>query len=357
MFVLASCVDLYVLNPLIQGSLNNVVLLRLLRMAKVIRAVRIVRTLRLFSGLRVLVRACSSFLPSLCWSMILLWNLMMLFGLILGNLLQDFIADESADYAMRLWVWRHYGTARRSIYTMFEVTFAGNWPVYARPLFDHVSDWYTIFFIIYVTLVVFAVIRVITAIFLKDTFDAANSDADMMVQERKQKMESYVKKLEDIFFAADVSGDGVISEQELMDLLQDTHVIRYLEALDLEVHQGTALFHLLDDGDGEITYQEFIDGILRFKGPARSIDLIAMQLDCKQMHKDIRSLMAGLEESKVVHQGKLHRHARMQARKRTADLAKLSAGLMSAPSEGQFSGDSSTKLPYFEPLGESYKRV
>eukprot|EP00931_Biecheleriopsis_adriatica_P060159 TRINITY_DN36114_c0_g1_i1.p1 TRINITY_DN36114_c0_g1~~TRINITY_DN36114_c0_g1_i1.p1 ORF type:complete len:610 (+),score=102.00 TRINITY_DN36114_c0_g1_i1:25-1854(+) len=331
MLVLISCIDLYILTPIIKGSVNNVVLLRLLRLAKLVRAVRIIRTLRLFRGLRVLVKACTSFLPSLCWAMVLLWILMMLFGLMIGNLLQDFIADETQDYDMRLWVWRHYGTARRSIYTMYEITFAGNWPTYARPLLEHVNPWYTVFFIMYITLVVFAVIRVITAIFLKDTLDAANGDAQMMVQDRMHKTAAYVKNLEDIFHAADVSGDGLISEQELLDLLGDKGVVTYLEALDLEVHQGTALFHLLDDGDGQITYDEFIDGILRFKGPARSIDLIAMQLDCQKMHKDLRSLItcledrsliAGLEETKVLHK----RERSKEARRRTQDLRLLAEG-------------------------------
>eukprot|EP00913_Durusdinium_trenchii_P011838 g11120.t1 len=50
----------------------NLQLLRLLRLAKLVRAIRIMRTLRLFRGLRLLVHACFSFLPSLAWSMALL---------------------------------------------------------------------------------------------------------------------------------------------------------------------------------------------------------------------------------------------------------------------------------------------
>ena len=38
-----------------------------------------------------------------------------------------------------------------------------------------------IFFLVYVTIIVFAVIRVISAIFLKDTLDAAQNDAENLV--------------------------------------------------------------------------------------------------------------------------------------------------------------------------------
>ena len=39
-----------------------------------------------------------------------------------------------------------------------------------------------------------------------------------------------------------------------------------------DVHESTALFHILDDGDGGVTLDEFIDGMVRCKGPARAID-------------------------------------------------------------------------------------
>ncbi|OLQ11543.1 hypothetical protein AK812_SmicGene4597 [Symbiodinium microadriaticum] len=45
----------------------------------------------------------------------------------LENLLQDPIADEAMQ-----WLWSRYGTAYRSTYTLFEITFAGNWPTFDR---------------------------------------------------------------------------------------------------------------------------------------------------------------------------------------------------------------------------------
>ena len=47
--------------------------------------------LRFFRGLRMLVKACYCFLPSLAWSMVLLLVFMWMATLVLGNLLQDFI--------------------------------------------------------------------------------------------------------------------------------------------------------------------------------------------------------------------------------------------------------------------------
>lgn len=44
-----------------------------------------------------------------------------------------------------------------------------------------------------------------------------------------------------------------------------------------------AIFHLLADGDGEITYDEFITGVSRLKGQARAVDLIALQIDAQKI--------------------------------------------------------------------------
>ncbi|CAE7794000.1 Catsper1 [Symbiodinium sp. CCMP2456] len=109
--------DLYVFTPL-AGYSHNIELLRVLRLAKMVRAIRIMRTLRLFQGLRLLVQACSSFLPSLAWSMILLAVCMIVGGLVMGNLLQEFIKNEHEDVEARLWIWTYYGTAYRAMYTM-----------------------------------------------------------------------------------------------------------------------------------------------------------------------------------------------------------------------------------------------
>ncbi|CAE7500791.1 Scn11a, partial [Symbiodinium pilosum] len=261
------------------GASKSIVVLRLVRALKSLRAVRMVRSLRFFQGLRVLVKACQCFLPSLCWAMVLLLIFMSMGALMMGNLLQDFVASEDMDFEDRKWVWMRYGTAYRAMYTLFEITFAGNWPTSARPVLEKVSQFYVFFFVPYITLVVFAVIRVISAVFLKDTLDAAQNDAEQLVVDRLRKKAQYVAKLESIFMAIDETGDGIISEERLNLILQNPKVAAYLETLELDLHEGVALFHLLDNGDGEVTLDEFIDGIMRCKGPARAIDQVAMHAD------------------------------------------------------------------------------
>lgn len=129
---------------------------------------------------------------------------------------------------------------------------------------------------------------------MKDTSDAAQNDAEQLVIDRLRLKEQYVNKLEGIFRAIDDSGNGLISEERLSYILSNPKVAAYFQTLDLDVHEGAALFHLLDNGDGEVTLDEFIDGIMRCKGPARAIDQVAMHAEIKNLDTKVTKLFKKL---------------------------------------------------------------
>jgi len=255
--------------------------------------------------------------------MVLLGLCITMGGLTMGTLLQDFIMDENKPMSDRLWVWLHYGTAYRSMYTLYEVTFAGSWPTYARPVLENVSHVYVLFFLLYITFIVFAVIRVISAVFLSQTLEAASSDAEMMIQDRLTKKAKFVQKLEGVFQAMDESGDGLLSEEEMSDLLEDKKVQAYLESLEVAVPESKALFRMLQNGDGQVTYEDFIEGILRCKGPARAMDQIVIQAELRFLKTSLEQLAVSLEDAKVIRGSKCRARQRKPTRTRLADLGTL----------------------------------
>jgi len=216
-------------------------------------------------------------------------------GILMVQFLEGFLRDEGEDYDVRMWVWMYYGSALRATYTLFEVTMSGCWPNYVRPLIEKVSPLYGVFFVVYVALVVFAVIRIITAIFLRETLQSATQDADELAQEQLKKKLNLANKLRVFFEEADQSGDGTISELELETILKHTKVRGWLQGLGLEIYDTKVLFHLLDDGDGQITADEFLNGVTRLKGYSRAIDVITIQHDMEKIKKQLSALQQGLE--------------------------------------------------------------
>ena len=49
------------------------------------------------------------------------------------------------------------------MYSLFELTFSGSWPSQTRPLIEKVHAGLVFFFLVYITIVAFGIIRVITA--------------------------------------------------------------------------------------------------------------------------------------------------------------------------------------------------
>eukprot|EP00438_Fugacium_kawagutii_P018245 Skav231327 [mRNA] locus=scaffold819:59420:59725:- [translate_table: standard] len=77
----------------------------------------------------------------------------------------------------------------------------------------------------------------------------------------------------------------MIRQEQLAHVLTLPNVHAHLETLDVDVQESAALFNLLDDGDGAVTRDEFINGIIHCKGQARAIDQLIMLSEMRQLAK------------------------------------------------------------------------
>merc|ERR1711976_798173 len=103
---------------------------------------------------------------------------------------------------------------------------------------------------------------------------AASEDEDMMVMDKMKEKEKYAAKLNRFFAEADKDGDGTLDRGEFDQMIADPKISTWLTVLGLELFEVTGLFNILDDGDGRISYDEFVGGCLRLKGSARAIDSV-----------------------------------------------------------------------------------
>lgn len=199
--------------------------------------------------------------------------------------------DGTLSLSERVWLYDHYGDSLRAIYTLFEITLAGCWPSYLRPLIEKVSGWYVIFVFIYVSVVVFALTRIISALFLKETLQIASNDAVAQANEQQKSKRIYVNKMRKLFEAVNAGGTGSISLDQFNHMLTNPDVVVVLKSLDFEVHDAQNLFHMLDvNMAGEITFDDFIKGMTRMKGPARSVDLVTLMGASDRMFSKLLSV-------------------------------------------------------------------
>jgi len=282
--VVFTCLDLYVISPFLTGeSGSDLTVIRAARFLRLLRAMRVVRTFEIFSKLRVLFATVAASFYALMWSMVLLFITMLMAALVLTQFVRPYIDDGGMDDDIVRWMYMHYGTAGRSLWTMFEATFSGGWPNYCRRLVEEVSSMFAWFFAAYVSMVVFAMTRIITALFLKDTLEVASNDAEMMIHEKMREKKRFAAKLLDVFNVADTSGDGRLTWDEFLKFFDDPKIRSYMSTLELDPQECERLFHMLDDGDGCVTADEFVKGAVRLKGSARSQDVISMMRDVNKL--------------------------------------------------------------------------
>lgn len=297
--VLVNAVELCVLpfTPLrdsdFQDNVGNAKVMKLIRITRVLR---VVRTSRIFGQLRMLLATTIASMGAFFWSILLLFIFQVSFSLIISQLIHSAIVDRANNLQTREWLNVRYGSFFKSLYTMFEITYSGGWPSLVRRVIEDISPWYAILFLLYITFVVFAVIRVITALFIKETLACAANDAEIAMEEKRKTAEVFQTKLEMLFESMDVDADGLLSQDEVHEALSNPLVVRYLSTLELHMKDVEFIYKLLDDGDGMLTIKEFCHGLSRLKGVAQSHDVVLLLHEQHTLKAFCHEIYAKLEE-------------------------------------------------------------
>ncbi|CAK9064267.1 unnamed protein product, partial [Durusdinium trenchii] len=238
----------------------NPMLFRLLRIGKLVRAVRMVHMTNMLASLQLLVKCISASLNMLFWSFCLLVFFQCVAGLMISTLCRDFINDPTQDSQMREEVFLYYGTFTRTFLTMFEILFA-NWGPSCRILVESISEWFTLFFLLYRCVLGFAVLNVVNSVFVQQTMKTASSDEELAFKQKEKDVAQYMRKVKKLFQTMDASGDGSINLEEFSKLVKSPKLKFWMSQLELEYHDLLSLFEFLDNGDGEITRLNLTMGI------------------------------------------------------------------------------------------------
>lgn len=211
-------------------------------------------------------------------------------GMILATLCQDFVQDTARDPKIREEVFRYYGTFTRTFLSMFEILFA-NWSPPCRILVENVNEWFSVFFLIYRCVLGFAVINVVNSVFVQQTMKTASSDEDLAFRQKQKDIAAYTRKVRKLFQTMDQSGDGTLNLEEFAKLVTNPKLKFWMSQLELEYHDLMSLFEFLDNGDGEITLSEFIEGAAKLRGQAKALDIWRTETKVEVLFEEVLSML------------------------------------------------------------------
>merc|ERR1711974_425686 len=128
--------------------------------------------------------------------------------------------------------------------------------------------------IFYMGFMVFAMLNIVTAFFVESTLKFAAEDTKVHIS----------KKLWEIFQNEDVDSEDMLITKEMFEEKWGTQSMHeYLQTLELHPDETlhSEIFDLLDvDQSGAVDAEELVAGCMRLTGPAKAVDLAALQFEC-----------------------------------------------------------------------------
>lgn len=116
--------------------------------------------------------------------------------------------------------------------------------------------------------------NVITGLFVQSSLETAERDKDDVITLHQAQKETYLNDLHELFREWDQDFDGDLTLAEFSRYLGEAKVVAWLEALDVHVSDPWTLFKLIDvDGRGWINLDSFVEGMIKLKGSAKSIQM------------------------------------------------------------------------------------
>lgn len=282
------------------STISNMRLLRVLRVAKVTRALRIVRVVKFVRSLKSLLFCIGRTIRALAWSAVLLMLIIFVFGLIFTDITTEFLSNpENTNLSQKHieemlgFFPERFGGLELSTHTLYASITGGFTWVEARDFFGKISLVWGLLFEAYIAFCLFAVLNVMTGVFCHSAIESADKDHELNLQMLAVERQKYFRAVKRLFARLDQDSDGGITAEEFEVALQDAALINVFDALEISVADAWNLFRTLDsDGDAHVGPQEFVDGCLRLKGPARSIDVVCIKRDLNLLHQKLDTQVA-----------------------------------------------------------------
>jgi len=289
------------ISDIIIGStgLSNLKVARMMRFVRFVRLVRLARAVRGIESLRLFVLSIFASGMSLTWCCLIISLIVYFFASVFLSGVTEYFRRPTRDAAQEASMAEFYGSVMRAMATLFMAISGGvDWRDAMQPLVA--IHWaYEPTFLFFIFFMFFGVLNIVIGAFVTTAGDISKKDRDFLVNAELESVGKYAQKIKDFFAEADNDNSGKLSLGEFEDHLQNPKVAAFFTSLELDVSRAHRLFHLLDtDGSNEVGFDEFLDGCLRLKGPAKSLDVNMLVYETEKLQRQMAKIIEEVENGR-----------------------------------------------------------
>jgi hypothetical protein len=245
---------------------------RMARLARLLRLMKLIKTLSSLDHLFLMTTTLKGSMTVLFWAFVLMLALQTMAAFLINQIVVSYYFEGEGNAEKRE-VFKYFGTFSRATFTMFEITL-GNWAPPSRVLLENVNEWFMLLTVLIKLIVGFAIVGIINGIFIQETFKVAETDDHLLLMQKERTDKNHFKKMKRFFEMADTSKDGLLSQEEFVTMLKDDTVRMWMAAQGLDAGSDIdTVFELLSHGRAHLTPLDFVTGVSKLKGVARSIDI------------------------------------------------------------------------------------
>jgi hypothetical protein len=262
---------------------------------------------------------------SLFWLMCVLASLTYCFALVLTQGAATYFEkySEASNYPEEYsHVKSSYGNVPKTMYSLFLAMTGGrNWGEVAD-IIAHAGGFYTLMVVFYIFINLFSVLNIVTGVFVDGAIELAKRDRNMMIEKQMVNRDANRKHLVALLSAVDKDGDGIISRDEFFSALQEDNVQDFMDALGIDPDNAAEVFMLLDsDNDGVVNVIEFVQGMEKVRGEAKSVDIQMLKLHTLKIIDTLNRLQ-GIQ-SKLLARTPMLTHHKRKVHNRWDDITQL----------------------------------
>jgi len=119
----------------------------------------------------------------------------------------------------------------------------------------------------------------------------------MMVEKKAKLKAATSTNLLQLLAEIDEDKSGHITIDELNDSFQRPDIRAFMDAMEIDVDEAQSLFTLLDSNDdGTVDIAEFVDGMSKLKGDARSLDIHMLIMQGKKTNIVFNDMIRMMQE-------------------------------------------------------------